>query len=220
MRKVGLLAVVLGALALSFAGQVSVVAPLLGTPLAVVFALTHDIATLLALSEVMSTVNTSVRRWAWTVLVLAGGTSLGLNTFHTIHSAVLPLAASIVVGAGPVVLAGVLSHLAALAMTTERQEAKATSHQAGDATSHQDAEHQATRPVARQVIRQAATTNPAQPGDLQERARKLLAESAAAGQVMGRGRLAQALGVTGHQARQLLAQITSETTSHQVLSAA
>lgn len=236
MRRVGLFVVMIGALALSFSGQVAAVAPLLGTHLAVVFALTNDIASLLALHEVMSAANASVRRWSWAVLFLAGGTALGLNTWHAIQSAVLPLAASVAVGAGPVILAWVLSHVVALAMAADRR---------GEAASHQATGHQAvaeaprlpvaeevTRQVANQGGHQAAPTNPAQPGDLLERARKLLSGATATGQSMGRGRLARALDVTENQARQLLTQLASETgrqaasnraghqATHQVLQAA
>lgn len=163
MRKVGLFVVMIGALALSFYGQVSAVSPLLGTQMSVVFALTNDIASLLALNEVMNADNSSIRRWSWVVLFIAGGTALGLNTYHALLSATLPKIAAIAVGAGPVILAWTLSHVVALAMAADRRaaEAPATSHQVVEPVRHQVAEpvHQAapvhqveaTRSVAHQV---------------------------------------------------------------------
>lgn len=125
-RRVLLFAVMIGALALSFAGQVAAVAPLLGAPLGVVLALTHDVASLLALHEVVTTTRTAVRRWAWSVLLLAGGTALGLNTWHALDTGLLPEPAAVAVGAGPVVLAWLLSHLVALAGTDEDHDAGST----------------------------------------------------------------------------------------------
>ncbi|WP_433868457.1 hypothetical protein [Saccharopolyspora sp. CA-218241] len=120
IRKGLLFAVMLGALALSFAGQKHAVTPHLGAELAVVFALTNDLATLLALHEVTSATQTKTRRWAWAVLLLAGGTGLGLNTWDALRAGTLPAPAAVVVGAGPVVLAWVLSHLVALVLAERR----------------------------------------------------------------------------------------------------
>lgn len=122
IRKAGLFLVMLGALSLSFAGQVETVRPLLGQNLVIVFALTTDLATLLALNEVTTTSKPAVRFWAWLVLLLAGGTALGLNTWHALQSQLLPKPVAVAVGAGPVVLAGLLSHLMVLVFT-ERREA-------------------------------------------------------------------------------------------------
>ncbi|WP_017974397.1 hypothetical protein [Actinopolyspora halophila] len=121
LRKAGLFVVMLGALSLSFSGQVETVSPLLGQHLAVVFAATNDVAALLALNEVTSSGPGSIRRWAWSVLFLSGGTVLGLNTWHALQAALLPDPASVAVGAGPVVLAWLLSHLVALVLSAQRQ---------------------------------------------------------------------------------------------------
>lgn len=113
-RKAALYAVVFGALALSFAGQSAVTRPLLGDRLAATYAVTLDVATLLALHEAVSHPRRAVRRWAWAVLLIAGGIALGLNLSHAITSDLLPVPVAIAVGAGPVVLAGLLSHLVAI----------------------------------------------------------------------------------------------------------
>jgi hypothetical protein len=54
--------------------------------------------------------------WAWAVLLLAGGTAAGLNTWHAVAAAALPAVWAVVVGIGPVLLAVVLSHLVALVL--------------------------------------------------------------------------------------------------------
>lgn len=116
-RVLGLVAVVTGAMVLSYRGQVSAVDPLLGPGLGSVLALTLDAATLLALHEVLvSGRGSSIRRWAWATLLFAGGISLGLNTWHALAAGNLPVPAGVAVGAGPVVLAGLVSHLLALSV--------------------------------------------------------------------------------------------------------
>jgi hypothetical protein len=114
IRKVGLFAVMSGALGLTVGGEVQAVEPLLGRPMAVVLALVFALSTLLALHEVTAATTTAARVWAWMVLVLAGGMELGLNTWHALLVGNLPTPAAIAVGAGPVVLAGLLSHLLTL----------------------------------------------------------------------------------------------------------
>lgn len=122
MRRAGLFVVMLGALSLSFAGQVDAVKPLLGRELAVVFAATNDVAALLALNEVLNpSAGRGVRGWAWVALILGGGTALVLNTWHAITAAVLPSPTALLVGAEPVVLAWVLSHVVALVLTNRRE---------------------------------------------------------------------------------------------------
>lgn len=135
VRRPGLLLVMLGALSLSFSGQRASVAPLLGWVLANVFAGTNDLAALLALNEVISGRTRSIRRWAWVVLILSGGTGLGLNTWHAIQVGVLPTLESIVVGAEPVLLAWVLSHVVALVMTHRREASETASRTAADRSS-------------------------------------------------------------------------------------
>lgn len=115
VRRAGLALVMVGALSVSVRGQVEAVEPLLGG-MSIVLALTNDVAALLALNEVISTSRREVRRWAWAVLVLAGGTAAGLNTWHAIEQGSLPTLWAVVVGAGPVLLAMVLSHLVALVL--------------------------------------------------------------------------------------------------------
>ena len=115
VRRVGLAVVMIGALSVSVRGQVEAVEPLLGG-MSVVLALTNDLAALLALNELMSTQRRDVRRWAWAVLVLAGGTAAGLNTWHALEAGKLPELWAVVVGIGPVLLAVVLSHLVALVL--------------------------------------------------------------------------------------------------------
>ena len=89
VRRSGLALVMVGALSVSVRGQVQAVEPLLGG-MSVVLALTNDLAALLALNELMSTQRRAVRRWAWAVLVLAGGTAAGLNTWHALEAGELP----------------------------------------------------------------------------------------------------------------------------------
>ena len=84
--------------------------------MSVVLALTNDLAALLALNELMATRRAEVRRWAWAVLLLAGGTAAGLNTWHAVAAGALPPVWAVVVGIGPVLLAVVLSHLVALVL--------------------------------------------------------------------------------------------------------
>ena len=114
-----------GALSVSVRGQVQAVQPLLG-PMSVVLALTNDLAALLALNELMATRRREVRRWAWAVLLLAGGTAAGLNTWHAVAAAALPAVWAVVVGIGPVLLAVVLSHLVALVLDQTPDQAPAT----------------------------------------------------------------------------------------------
>jgi hypothetical protein len=89
VRRAGLALVMVGALSVSVRGQVQAVQPLLGG-MSVVLALTNDLAALLALNELMATRQREVRRWAWAVLLLAGGTAAGLNTWHAVADAALP----------------------------------------------------------------------------------------------------------------------------------
>lgn len=114
-RRGGLALVMVGALSVSVRGQVEAVAPLLGG-MSIVLALTNDLAALLALNEAISTRRRDVRGWSWAVLVLAGGTAAGLNTWHAIAAGLLPAVWAVVVGIGPVLLAMVLSHLVALVL--------------------------------------------------------------------------------------------------------
>lgn len=118
VRRGGLGLVMIGALSVSVRGQVEAVEPLLGG-MSVVLALTNDLAALLALNELMSTQRREVRRWAWAVLVLAGGTAAGLNTWHALEAGTLPALWAVVVGIGPVLLAVVLSHLVALVLSDD-----------------------------------------------------------------------------------------------------
>lgn len=121
MRRLGLIAVVLGAMVLGVHGQVAAVRPLLGAAPGGVLAATADLATLLALNEALSGRSVSVRRWAWSVILLAGGQSIGLNVWYAVSTARLPWPVSVAIGAGPVILAGLLSHLLALSMGTESE---------------------------------------------------------------------------------------------------
>lgn len=149
IRKSGLFLVMLGGLSLSFAGQVDAVEPLLGHELAIVFAATNDVAALLALNEVLNPgADRHVRSWAWVALFLGGGTALVLNTWHAIKAAVLPGPAAILVGAEPVVLAWVLSHVVALVLSRHRREADTT---AADTASETSPEMPAERPESADV---------------------------------------------------------------------
>ena len=124
LRRAGLALVMVGALSVSVRGQVEAVTPLLGG-MSVVLALTNDLAALLALNELMATRRPEVRRWSWAVLVPAGGTAAGLNTWHAVGEATLPPAWAVVVGIGPVLLAVVLSHLVALVLSEPPPEVTA-----------------------------------------------------------------------------------------------
>ncbi|MFD9734250.1 hypothetical protein [Umezawaea sp. NPDC059074] len=138
-RKAALFAVMGGALVLTINGEVRAVEPMLGPGFGIVLAAVFAVSTLLALNYVIDGTG-PVRRWAWAVLLFAGGMELGLNTWHAVTSVLhgpdgapvlvdgltvpaLPLGAAVAVGAGPVLLAGLLSHLVSLAMTEEQRAA-------------------------------------------------------------------------------------------------
>jgi len=138
-RKAALFAVMGGALVLTINGEVRAVEPMLGRGFGIVLAAVFAVSTLLALNYVIDGTG-PVRRWAWAVLLFAGGMELGLNTWHAVTSVLhgpdgapvlvngatvpaLPLGAAVAVGAGPVLLAGLLSHLVSLAMTEEQRVA-------------------------------------------------------------------------------------------------
>lgn len=106
--------VMTGALALSYNGITSAIRPIAGG-LAWLYAVTLDLSMLVALREVTRKYAVA-RGWAWAVLVLAGGASLGLNTWHALDAAggKVPIPAAVAFGAGPVALAALLSHLVAL----------------------------------------------------------------------------------------------------------
>ena len=142
-RKLALFAVMVGALSLSFSGQVEAVTPLLGQHLAVVFAATNDLAALLALNEVASGRRGGVLGWSWVALVLSGGTALGLNTWHAVKTGSLPWLAAVVAGAEPVVLAWVLSHVVALAAGSRESE---TAVSASEPASHEEPKTPAPAP--------------------------------------------------------------------------
>lgn len=126
VRRLMLFAVVLGVMVVSINGQIQATQPLLGEHLAALFAVTLDMASLIALNEVLSADRGPVRRWGWLALALAAGLSVGLNVWHAVNSGTLPLPAAIAVGAGPVALTGVLSHLLALSLAAEKAEAVPT----------------------------------------------------------------------------------------------
>ncbi|MGD9697287.1 MAG: hypothetical protein AB7V42_16695 [Thermoleophilia bacterium] len=127
VRRGGLALVMVGALSVSVRGQVQAVEPLLGG-MSVVLALTNDLAALLALNELMTTRRPEVRRWAWAVLLLAGGTAAGLNTWHAVAAGVLAPVWAVVVGIGPVLLAVLLSHLVALVLDAGPAAAAVSEH--------------------------------------------------------------------------------------------
>jgi hypothetical protein len=137
-RKLGLFTVMLGAMALSFHGQVETIAPAAGLQMAVVFAVTMDIASLLGLHELMTSTRREVRAWAWAVLLLAGGTALLLNTWYTLRTGALPWGFAVVAGVVPVALAGVLSHLFALSVAA---------HDGDTTTPATQSEHTPARPA-------------------------------------------------------------------------
>jgi hypothetical protein len=120
VRKICLFLVMVGAMAQSFHAQVETLKGAMGQGMGVVFALTMDIASLLALHELMTATRREVRGWAWAVLLVAGGTSLSLTTRYVVRTDSLPVPLAFVVGIVPVVLAGVLSHLLALSMEQDR----------------------------------------------------------------------------------------------------
>jgi len=130
-RKAALFAVMGGALALTINGEVQAVSPMLGPVFGGVMAAVFALSTLLALNYVIEG-RGSVRFWAWGVLALAGGMELGLNTWHALTTVnshgvpALPTLAAVAIGAGPVVLAGLLSHLVSLTMTPHTTEPVAT----------------------------------------------------------------------------------------------
>lgn len=163
MRKLGFFTVMLGALVLSFTGQVRSVTPLFGQELGVVYAAVNDIAAVLAFNEATAAGATaSVRRWAWAVLFLSGVPVLGMNTWHALTVGALPHPAAIAAGAGPVLLAWVLSQLISRVQTQQASRAET----AGDGSapgstaepvSH--AGHEPSTPAAAEPTRRDESTD-------------------------------------------------------------
>lgn len=154
VRRGGLAVVMVGALAVSVRGQVEAVTPLLGG-MAIVLALTNDLAAFLALNEVLGTRRRDVRRWAWAVLLLAGGTAAGLNTWHALDAAVLPALWAVVVGIGPVVLAMLLSHLVALVLNDDDARADSAAPPARTAPAPREPSASTVGPADRPAVETA-----------------------------------------------------------------
>lgn len=180
VRRGGLALVMVGALSVSVRGQVEAVTPLLGG-MSIVLALTNDLAAFLALNEVITTRRREVRRWAWAVLLLAGGGAAGLNTWHALAAGVLPALWAVVVGIGPVLLAMLLSHLVALVLAADSAAAAEASAPAADVPAT-DAVPAVPAIPAPSVVEEPPALWPA--GEWATAARPAV-ESARAGQVAG-----------------------------------
>lgn len=137
--------VMTGALALSYNRITAAIRPVAGG-LAWLYAVTLDLSMLVALREVTRK-QAVARGWAWAVLVLAGGASLGLNTWHAFDVATVnvPTPAAVAFGAGPVALAALLSHLVALQTSRATRGNEEPAHSAIEVTANPYASDPATR---------------------------------------------------------------------------
>lgn len=134
-RRLGVYAVTLGVMGLSFTHIADMVEPIAGQAGKYVFAATIDGSALLMLHDALTSRN-RIKRWAWSVVAIAGGISLYLNVSNAYakldqhHAeqarktghALRPgqdrpwqdHALAWTFGAGPVILAGILTHVIGL----------------------------------------------------------------------------------------------------------
>lgn len=135
-RWIALYAVAVGGMSVSISGQVQSIEHQLGGFLAVVFAVTNDVGAILALDIALGAAGGAVKKWAWVAILIAAGTGASLNAYHAMTPAKatppgalpaavppLPTEFAILVGAEPVILVLVLSHLIGLVVAARRASA-------------------------------------------------------------------------------------------------
>jgi hypothetical protein len=151
-QRFALLAIVVGAMAVSIGGQVSAVEARMGGVLAWVFALVNDAAAIMALNAVLAAPKgDSIRKWGWATILLAAGTGGSLNTWHITNpgtltaetgkmvAPALPPEFGFLVGWEPVLLILVLSHLIGLVVASRKARATTSpgDHQPATTRDHQ-----------------------------------------------------------------------------------
>ncbi|MBN6037495.1 DUF2637 domain-containing protein [Amycolatopsis sp. 195334CR] len=162
-------------------------------------------------------------RWTWKVAIYLGVGAVALFSavisYQHIRDLLLhwhypTLSASV----GPLVIDGLMTAagIGLLAVSRHRQEIANHQDQTSGATTEDQAptippaspvEDPEPAPAKRPKPAPAAKRQPRPvAGDLVERARELVRQAEAAGEQVGRGRLAKELGISDHQARQVLAE--------------
>ncbi|MGH3099273.1 MAG: hypothetical protein ACRDMV_25110 [Streptosporangiales bacterium] len=152
-------AVMGGAMALSYAGIAAAVQPAAGA-LRPVYPLVLDGAALMGLYEVLSARRSrTARAWAWGVLLIAGSTSVGLNTWHALSEAGLPVPVAVAYGTVPVLLAYGLSHLVAIQSGVARPHAEVRTTVRGPAQASASTAVPAEAPAAARPARGPSKNN-------------------------------------------------------------
>lgn len=130
-RRGALYLVAVAMMIVSIKGQVESLESRLGG-FAYVLAIANDVGAIMALDALFSAPRkSSIRKWAWTVIGLAAGTGGALNMWHVsvdvaigpdgkLHLPPLPKELAYVVGAEPIVVLLVLSHLIGLVIAARR----------------------------------------------------------------------------------------------------
>lgn len=162
-RRGALILIALGLMSVSIGGQVLTIQSRLGSFLAVVFAVGHDLAALLALDVAMrADEGTSIRKWAWAVVGLAAFTGGTINAYHILavtdapgNLPPLPIPIGLLIGIEPILLILTLSHLINLAVADARRR-RAGDRQAPPAGDRQPGRQD--RQAASAGDRQDATT--------------------------------------------------------------
>lgn len=172
-RWIALYIVAIGGMSVSISGQVQSIEHQLGGFLAVVFAATNDVGAILALDIALGAAGGAIKKWAWVAILLAAGTGAALNAYHAMSPAPatppgvppvpappLPTWLAILVGAEPVILVLILSHLIGLVVAARRGVAVPGYSQPGRQPGSQVASQPqpASQPVTARVGDSQATT--------------------------------------------------------------
>lgn len=172
-RWIALYIVAIGGMSVSISGQVQSIEHQLGGFLAVVFAATNDVGAILALDIALGAAGGAIKKWAWVAILLAAGTGAALNAYHAmapvaatppgvppVPAPPLPTWLAILVGAEPVILVLILSHLIGLVVAARRGVAEPGYSQPGRQPGSQVASQPqpASQPVTARVGDSQATT--------------------------------------------------------------